>query len=61
MKMYQGATWLAFSFALLNPFAHSQSIRPEFFLIEPNRPMVYLTIDHVGFGASEGGLRKQRV
>jgi len=61
MKINQSATWLVFSFTLLNPIARSQSIRPESFLIEPNRPMVYLTVDHVGFGASEGGLREQRV
>jgi hypothetical protein len=41
--------------------AHSQSVQPESFLIEPNRPMAYLSVDHVGFGAAEGGVRKQRV
>jgi hypothetical protein len=48
-------------FALLIPAAHCQSVQPESFLIEPNRPMAYLSVDHVGFGAAEGGVRKERV
>ena len=52
---------IVFSLALLIPGAHSQSVQPESFLIEPSRPMVYLSVDHVGFGAAEGGVRKERV
>ena len=53
------ALWI--SLTLLNPIARSQSILPDSFLVEPNRPMVYLTVDHVGFGGFEGGVRKRRV
>jgi len=52
---------IVFSSTLLIPTAHSQSVKPEAFLIEPNRPMAYLSLDHVGFGAAEGGVRKERV
>ena len=52
---------IVFSSALLIPAAHFQSVQPESFLIEPNRPMVYLSVDHVGLGAAERGVRKERV
>jgi len=54
-------TSLVISLALFNPIARSQSTTAEPFLVEPNRPIAYLTIDHVGFGALEGKERKQRV
>jgi hypothetical protein len=52
---------IVFALPLLIPAAHCQSVQPESFLIEPNRPMAYLSVDHVGFGAAEGGVRKERV
>jgi hypothetical protein len=52
---------IAFYFALLIPAAHSQSVQPESFLIEPNRPLAYLSVDHVGFGAAKGEVRRERV
>jgi hypothetical protein len=61
MTIHRSARWLLLCLTLLSLSAHGQSIQPGSFLVEPTRPMVYLSVDHVGFGLPEGGSRKQRV
>ncbi|MEO6802144.1 MAG: hypothetical protein ABI197_02735 [Granulicella sp.] len=39
----------------------AQTSKPEPFLVNPNLPFTYLTVDHVGYGALEAGHRRQRV
>jgi hypothetical protein len=38
-----------------------QTVKPEPFLVRPNLPFVYLTVDHAGVGKLYEGHRRQRV